>query len=97
MVFSHNTGWSICRISRLRISSGSVCGCAKTAGTCRELLHGEVSMFLFAFVDGVEPTNNRAEVRFVDQKPTLNKVWGIGPERKSSDARELENLLPVSV
>jgi hypothetical protein len=27
----------------------------------------------------------------------LNKVWGIGPERKSSDAREFENLIPVSV
>jgi hypothetical protein len=40
---------------------------------------------------------NLVEVRFVDQKPTLNKVWGIGPERKSSDARELENLIPVSV
>ena len=40
---------------------GSACGCAKTAGTCRELLRGEVSMFLFAFVDGVEPTNNAAE------------------------------------
>ncbi|HEY7427009.1 MAG TPA: IS66 family transposase [Gemmataceae bacterium] len=40
---------------------GSVCGCAKTAGTCRELLRGEMSMFLFAFVDGVEPTNNAAE------------------------------------
>jgi transposase len=40
---------------------GSVCGCARTAGTCRELLRGEVSMFLFAFVDGVEPTNNAAE------------------------------------
>jgi transposase len=38
-----------------------MCGCAKTAGTCRELLRGEVSMFLFAFVDGVEPTNNAAE------------------------------------
>jgi hypothetical protein len=36
-------------------------------------------------------------VRFVDQKPTLNKAWGIGPERKSSDAREFENLIPVSV
>ena len=40
---------------------GSVCGCVKTAGTCRERLRGEVSMFLFAFVDGVEPTNNAAE------------------------------------
>jgi hypothetical protein len=40
---------------------GSACGCTKRAGTCRELLRGEVSMFLFAFVDGVEPTNNAAE------------------------------------
>jgi transposase len=36
-------------------------GCAKTAWTCRELPRGEVSMFLFAFVNGVEPTNNAAE------------------------------------
>ncbi len=40
---------------------------------------------------------NQVGVRFVDQKPALNKVWGIGPERKSSEAREFENLLPVSV
>ena len=46
---------------RAVLERGSVCGCAKTAGTCRELLRGEVSMFLFAFVDGVEPTNNAAE------------------------------------
>jgi transposase len=39
----------------------SAYGCAKTAGTCRERLRGEVSMFLFVFVDGVEPTNNAAE------------------------------------
>src|SRR6516225_3893656 len=46
---------------RAVLERGSACGCAKTAGTCRELLRGEVSMFLFAFVDGVEPTNNAAE------------------------------------
>jgi transposase len=46
---------------RAVLARGSVCGCAKTAGTCRELLRGEVSLFLFAFVDGVEPTNNAAE------------------------------------
>jgi transposase len=46
---------------RAVLERGSACGCAKTAGTCRELLGGEVSMFLFAFVDGVEPTNNAAE------------------------------------
>jgi transposase len=46
---------------RAVLERGSACGCAKTAGTCRELLRGEVSLFLFAFVDGVEPTNNAAE------------------------------------
>ena len=46
---------------RAVLERGAACGCAKTVGTCRELLRGEVSMFLFAFVDGVEPTNNAAE------------------------------------
>jgi transposase len=46
---------------RAILERGSTCGCAKTAGTCRELLRGEVSMFLFAFMAGVEPTNNVAE------------------------------------
>src|SRR6516165_1041626 len=46
---------------RAVLGRGSACGCAKTAGTCRELLREEVSMFIFAFVDGVEPTNNAAE------------------------------------
>jgi transposase len=46
---------------RAVLARGAVSGCAKTAGTCRELLRGEVSMFLFAFVNGVEPTNNAAE------------------------------------
>jgi transposase len=46
---------------RAVLTRGSMCGCAKTAGTCRELLRGEVSMFLFAFDNGVEPTNNAAE------------------------------------
>jgi hypothetical protein len=46
---------------RTVLRRGSVCGCAKTAGSCRELLQGEVSLFLFAFVNGVDPTNNAAE------------------------------------
>jgi transposase len=55
------------------------------------------ALWTFLDVEGVEATKNIAEVRFVDQKPAWHKVWGIGPERKSSDARELENLIPVSV
>lgn len=46
---------------RAVLRRGSVCGCARTAGTCRELLAREVSLFLFAFLSGVEPTNNAAE------------------------------------
>jgi transposase len=46
---------------RAVLERGSACGCAKTAGTCRELLRREVSLFVFAFVSGVEPTNNGAE------------------------------------
>jgi transposase len=46
---------------RAVLARGSTCGCAKTAGTCRELLRRDVSLFLFAFVSGVEPTNTAAE------------------------------------
>jgi transposase len=71
---------------------------ADDAGRWARRLQRELaSLWVFLHEHGVEPTNNRAEVRFVDQKPALNKVWGIGPERKSSDALEFENLLPVSV
>jgi hypothetical protein len=63
----------------------------------RRLLREMNSLWVFLAQHGVDPTNNRAEVRFVDQKPTLSKVWRIGPKRKSRDARALENLIPVSV
>lgn len=35
--------------------------CAATRGTCRELLAWEPSLWTFAFIAGVEPTNNHAE------------------------------------
>jgi len=58
------------------------------AGTLARRLarEGEV-LWMFLDVQGVEATNNIAGVRFVDQKPALNKAWGIDPERKSSDAQ----------
>jgi transposase len=40
---------------------GLECGCAKTAGTCRELLAGETHLWTFVRVEGVEPTSNDAE------------------------------------
>jgi transposase len=35
--------------------------CVQTRGTCRELLAWEASLWTFALVEGVEPTNNHAE------------------------------------
>jgi transposase len=43
------------------LKRGSVCGCAKTAGVCRELLKLEPALWTFLRVEGVEPTNNAAE------------------------------------
>jgi transposase len=40
---------------------GVASGCARTAGTCRELLAGEAHLWTFVRVEGVEPTNNDAE------------------------------------
>jgi transposase len=40
---------------------GSACGCAKTEGTCAELLKVEAALWTFAHEAGVEPTNNAAE------------------------------------
>jgi transposase len=46
---------------RSQLEAGSVGSCAKTAGTCRELLAVEPALWTFARVEGVEPTNNAAE------------------------------------
>ena len=40
---------------------GVACGCAKTEGTCAELLKVEAAPWTFAAEAGVEPTNNAAE------------------------------------
>jgi transposase len=46
---------------RSDLRAGAACGCAKTAGTCRELLSGEAHLWTFVRVEGIEPTNNDAE------------------------------------
>jgi len=46
---------------RSLLRRGLRCRCAATRGTCRELLAWEASLWTFAFVAGVEPTNNHAE------------------------------------
>src|SRR5262245_30078279 len=46
---------------RSQLEAGAACACAKTAGTCREILAVEPALWTFARVEGVEPTNNAAE------------------------------------
>jgi transposase len=46
---------------REELERGSVCGCAKTAGVCKEVLKVERALWTFVRVEGIEPTNNAAE------------------------------------
>jgi transposase len=56
------TNVAILRFSfRDDLRRGLECGCARTAGTCRELLAGETHLWTFVRVEGIEPTNNDAE------------------------------------
>ena len=43
------------------LQQGTRCGCATTAGTCAEILRVEETLWTFARVAGVPPTNNAAE------------------------------------
>ena len=46
---------------RATLEQGLACGCARTAGTCREILKVEAALWTFVRVAGIEPTNNAAE------------------------------------
>lgn len=46
---------------RSQLEAGTACGCAKTAGTCREILAVGPALWTFVRVEGIEPTNNAAE------------------------------------
>jgi transposase len=58
--FRRHLGWIRPEVRTL-LACGSACGCARTAGVCRELLAIEPALYTFAVVEGVEPTNNAAE------------------------------------
>src|SRR5262245_21940899 len=67
------------------LDAGSRCGMPTTEGTCRDILQRREALWTFVQVEGVEPTNNTAEVRLVGQKPGPLKVWGIGPKFKGDE------------
>ena len=43
------------------LREGTRCGCGTTSGSCAEILRVEGSLWTFARVEGVSPTNNAAE------------------------------------
>jgi len=74
------------------LSAGSRCGCAATSRVCREILAIEASLWTFARVEGVEPTNNAAE-RAVRHAVCWRKMsYGTDSERGS---RFVERMLTV--
>ncbi|QJW95738.1 IS66 family transposase [Frigoriglobus tundricola] len=74
------------------LRTGAACGCAKTAATCGDLLAVEASLWTFARVVGVEPTNNAAE-REVRHAVCWRKTsFGTDSERGS---RFVERILTI--
>jgi len=71
---------------------GVKCGCARTAGTCRELLAGESHLWTFVRVEAVEPTNNHAE-RALRHGVIYRKTSG-GTESEAG-SRFVERMLSV--
>jgi len=68
-------------------------GCAKTAGTCRELLAGKTRLWTFVRVVGVGPTNNHAE-RALRHGVIYRKLSG-GTDGESG-SRFVERMLSVA-
>ncbi len=46
---------------KMELEWGTQNACPKTVATCRELLAREAALWTFVRVEGIEPTNNRAE------------------------------------
>jgi transposase len=69
---------------RSQLEAGSECACAKTAGTCREILAVEPALWTFVRVEGIEPTNNAAERALrhaVLWRKTSHGTWSTGGSR----------------
>ena len=77
---------------RADLRRGLGCGCARTAGTCRELLAGETHLWTFVRVEGIEPTNNHAE-RALRHGVIYRELSG-GTD-SSSGSRFVERILSV--
>ena len=71
---------------------GGVCGNAKTAGMCTEILKLESALWTFVYHDGVEPTNNRAERAI---RPAVLWRKGSFGTHSAAGSRFVERVLTV--
>lgn len=77
---------------RRALEEGVRCDCARTRGTCAELLRLEESLWNFAWVEGVPPTNNAAE-RAVRHAVIWRRISG-GTD-SATGSRFVERMLTV--
>jgi transposase len=77
---------------RAELEAGTASTCAKTAGTCRELLVVECALWTFARVEGIEPTNNMAERAL--RHAVMWRKTSYGTESEAG-SRFVENILSV--
>jgi transposase len=77
---------------RRALEEGSRCACARTAGTCGEILQVEEGLCNFVWFPGVEPTNNAAE-RALRHAVIWRRISG-GTDSESG-SRFVERMLTV--
>lgn len=85
-------GWLRAEVRAL-LARGAVCGCAKTAGVCAEILKLEPALWTFAYQEGVEPTNNAAERALRPAVIKRKRSFGCHSE---GGCRFVERLLSVT-
>ena len=71
---------------------GSVCGVAKTEGTCHEILKRREALWTFVQVEGVEPTNNTAERAI---RPGVQWRKGSFGTQSEDGSRFVESMMTV--
>ena len=77
---------------RSQLGAGMACGCARTAGACREVLAVEPALWTFVRVEGIEPTNNAAERAL--RHAVLWRKTSHGTDSEAG-SRFVENILTV--
>lgn len=77
---------------RTQLEAGLVCGCAKTAAVCQDLLRLEPALWTFTRREGVEPTNNAVERGFRHAAQWRRSSHGT---QSAAGSRFVEQILTV--